>query len=103
MSNRIPVLRDVISTPYVRKSDTSKAAAEAIEPALNSLRGQVLARLRMVGEYGMTDEQIQHALNMDPSTERPRRIELWRAGLVKDSGKRRRTSKNRIAVVWVAI
>lgn len=102
MTERIPVLHDIISTPYVRHSDTSKSAAEAIEPKVGTLRRKVLDRIRLTGSYGVTDEQGWHALNMDQNTYRPRRIELWRAGLVKDSGKRRRTTKGRTAVVWVA-
>jgi len=88
--------------PYQAHSETSQAAAEAIEPDVATLRGQVLAHLRSCGVKGATDDEMQVALDMNPSTERPRRIELWRAGLVERSGRTRPTRSGRLAVVWVA-
>jgi hypothetical protein len=43
---------------------------------------------------------MQAELQMQGSTQRPRRVELVRAGLVVDSGLRRRTFAGRSAVVW---
>jgi len=54
-----------------------------------------------VGDYGWTDEELQIQLTWNPSTERPRRIELMDYGFVYDSGRTRRTHSNRKAVVWV--
>jgi hypothetical protein len=51
---------------------------------------------------GATDEEIQHELQMNPSTQRPRRIELVEAKLVLDSTMKRPTSSGRQAVVWIA-
>ena len=51
--------------------------------------------------YGMTDEEIQDALRMNPSTQRPRRVELVEGGWIVDSQRRRRTRARRDAVVWV--
>lgn len=82
--------------PYQRHSDTSKAAAVAIEPKAGSLRAKVLEHLRGC-ERGATDKEMQAALDMGGSTQRPRRIELVEAGLVRDSGVRRDRS-----TVWVA-
>jgi hypothetical protein len=48
---------------------------------------------------GMTDEEQQAALAMNPSTQRPRRIELVRRGLVVEAGTRK-TSSGRMAAVW---
>jgi hypothetical protein len=42
---------------------------------------------------------MQLALGMNPSTQRPRRIELERRGLVVKDGTRK-TSSGRMAVVW---
>ena len=81
--------------PYQRHSDTSKAAAERIEPKAGSLRAKVLAYLRVEGPS--TDKEIQAGLNMQGSTQRPRRIELVESGHVVDSGERRDRS-----TVWVA-
>ena len=92
---------DEPDAPYQRHSETSRAAAEAIEPDAATLRGQVLAFIRGRGSFGSTDEESQMGLRMNPSTERPRRIELWRAGWIKDSGRTRYTRSGRSAVVWV--
>ena len=87
--------------PYQPHSDTSREAAEAIEPDAATLRGQVLSYIRGQGNLGATDEEVQVALHMNPSTQRPRRIELWRGGFVRDSGQRRLTRSSRWATVWI--
>lgn len=96
---------DLFPLPYVRHSETSKAAAIAAEPNAGTQRARVLDCLR---EYtasvyvGLTDNEMQFILHMNPSTQRPRRVELVRAGLVVDSGKTRLTPSGKRAVVWVA-
>ncbi len=83
-------------------SSTSRAAAVAIKESAETLRAKVLEYLQMMGESGSTDEQAQEDLNMPGSTQRPRRVELVKAGLVIDSGRERKTRSGRLAVVWVA-
>lgn len=87
------------SAPYVRGSETSKKAAGAIQASSASLRVQVLAYL-LSRDEGATDQEIQQALDMRASTERPRRVELVEMGLVADSGRRRETDSGREATVW---
>jgi len=87
--------------PYQQHSDTSLAAAEAIQSSAATLRANVLGHIKRMGTMGATDEEIQHALNMQGNTERPRRRELEQAGLISDSGRRRQTLSARYAVVWV--
>jgi hypothetical protein len=87
--------------PAQRHSPTSVAAAEAIKPAASGDRVRIALWLRLCGEEGATDEEIQHGLQMNPSTQRPRRVELVRAGLVADSGRTRKTNSGCKAVVWV--
>lgn len=89
--------------PAQGHSTTSQVAAMEIEPRAGTLRGFVLAYLRGKGSTGATDEQIQEDLNMNPSTQRPRRIELVAADLVRDSGMTRTTRSGRGASVWLAI
>lgn len=84
-------------------SSTSRAAAESIEPAITTLRGIVLAFLRTEAPGGATDEEMQLGLGMGPSTQRPRRIELVRGGLVRATGVQRQTSSGRMAEVWTAV
>ena len=86
--------------PYQRHSDESREAAELIEPDAESLRGKVLAYIRKSG--GATDDEMQVALMMNPSTQRPRRVELWKADLVRPSGQKRPTRSGRWAMVWIA-
>lgn len=85
--------------PYVKGSETSEAAAKSIKT--DKGRAAVLAVLRQ-HPGGLTDEEIQGLTGLSPSTERPRRVELWRSGVLKDSGVRRPTSTGRYAVIWVA-
>lgn len=85
--------------PAQQHSRTSMQAADAMDRAtMNRLQ-------RLIYDYladrpdGATDEEIAHACGMNPSTERPRRIELWRRGLVIEAGVRKTASK-RNATVW---
>jgi hypothetical protein len=91
-----------MSVPYVAGSETSEAAAERIEPHVDSQRGQLLEILR-ANEGGLTDGEMQVMAALDPSSERPRRIELQRLGWVRDSGRRRLTRAGRKAVVWEVV
>jgi len=88
--------------PYQEHSETSFAAAEEIEPDVASLRGRVLAFLRERGDEGATDDEMQVGLHMNPSTQRPRRIELWHGNLVRRTDAKRPTRSGRSAHVWVA-
>jgi transcription initiation factor IIE alpha subunit len=85
--------------PAVNGSATSAKAADSLTPvALNAMQRRVL-ELLAVWPQGLTDEEMQQRLGMNPSTQRPRRIELMRRGLVAEAGTRRTTS-GRMAVVW---
>jgi transcription initiation factor IIE alpha subunit len=76
------------------------AAADSLDSeSLNSLQRSVLAFLRERGAHGATDEEIAAGLEMNPSTQRPRRIELVRRGLVVEAGTRK-TKSGRFATAW---
>src|SRR5215468_10935320 len=87
--------------PCQRHSPTSRAAALAVIPTLPRLRRLVLDTLTRAGPDGLTDEQGIALTGLSPSTYRPRRVELWRGGLVRDSGRTRRGPSGKQAVVWV--
>lgn len=87
------------TAPSVSGSATSRAAADEITPHLGRLQKLVLNVLAQAVE-GLTDEEIQLALGMDGSTERPRRVWLTQKGFVEDSGNKKRTRSGRLAVVW---
>lgn len=87
--------------PYQRHSITSYSAAKEIAGSGGTLRRKVFDHLWFRGSRGATDDEIQVNLHMNPSTQRPRRIELVDKGLVMDSGRTRLTRGRRSAVVWV--
>jgi len=89
--------------PAQRHSQPSIEAAARIEPSADTLRGVVLEYLRGYPNFGATDEEMQVGLEMNPSTQRPRRIELVRMGLVWDTGTTRQTLSGRKATVWRAV
>jgi hypothetical protein len=85
--------------PAVNGSLTSAQAADSLGPqTLNAMQRRVLAVLE-ANPQGLTDEEMQTRLGMNPSTQRPRRIELARRGLVVTCGIRR-TVSGRNADVW---
>ncbi len=88
------------SAPFQPHSEASREAAKSVEPSAASVRGRILWLLRRTGP--LTDEVIQFACALNPSTERPRRIELVRLGLVEDSGQTAPTKSGRKAVLWRA-
>jgi transcription initiation factor IIE alpha subunit len=85
--------------PSVNGSITSAKAADSLGPAtLNAMQRRVLELLEATPD-GLTDEEMARRLGMNPSTQRPRRIELARRGLVVTCGTRR-TASGRNADVW---
>ena len=77
------------------------ASAEAATRAAPRASGDRLRILRALAEHGpMTDEGLQTLLQMNPSTERPRRGELVDDGFVRDSGRTGRTHSGCRAVLW---
>ncbi|MCH7990505.1 MAG: hypothetical protein IID46_15295 [Planctomycetes bacterium] len=83
--------------------DTSRLAAETIEPRLNEVQTDVLDSFEMFGP--MTDEELQ-ALpwfeHRGDSTARGRRSELTRKPLelIEDSGERLKNSGGNSVIVW---
>lgn len=93
-----------MSLPYQPHSPESKEAAKLAETDAGTARARVLKIIRAFGVTGITDEGIQKALRMDPSTERPRRVELVKAGLVeKHPNLTSTTSRGRKAAMWRAV
>jgi hypothetical protein len=83
--------------------ETSQASAVAIKLRSGTQRAAVLLELfeaNACGRSGMCDEELQFALEMGASSERPRRVELVRMGYVEDSKVRARTTSGMEAVVW---
>jgi hypothetical protein len=91
---------DVGPAPCQAHSETSREAAAILQAGgrRHALREEVLGLLLREGP--MTDEEMQRKTGMNPSTQRPRRVELLRLGLVKATGETRRTASGRRAAVW---
>ena len=84
--------------PYQPHSVTSIEAAQSVIGRTSVPREAIYGLLR---RFQLTDEQIAERLKMNPSTERPRRIELAKAGRIHAVGEAM-TSSGRKAVVWAA-
>jgi hypothetical protein len=78
---------------------TSRAAARSLRSG--SARARVFEAI-CAAPNGLTDEEIQARLGMNPSTQRPRRVELVEDERIRDSGQRRPTASGSLAIVWVA-
>ncbi len=89
------------TTPFVRQSETSRQAAHRIADVAPTIKSQVLRFIESRGERGATDEEMQTTLQLDPSTQRPRRRELQLAGVIRNSGDFRKTKSGRLATVWI--
>lgn len=90
-----------VSPKYIRGSETSRAAVEQLTNP-NTKRAAVLRFIESRGRVGATDDEIQIGLGMSPSTERPRRIELFEARRICRTGNVRRTRTGRLAAVYMA-
>lgn len=87
--------------PAVRGSATSEAAGRRIDPIAVGLRARVYQAIQDAGAEGATDHELEVRTGIGGSTCRPRRIELQRLGLIRDSGTTRPTPSGRVATVWV--
>jgi hypothetical protein len=83
---------------FVKHSATSYAAAVENAAHAGTERRRVFDEIYRC--HGATDHELQKNLAMNPSTQRPRRVELVNFGLVRDSGRKRLTPSGRWAVVW---
>lgn len=85
---------------YAAGSDTSQAAAGLASPVQYSVRQQIIKQLAYLGELGLTDDQMEKRLGRPHQTVSSARNWLVEAGWVRDSGQRRKTRSDRMAVVW---
>jgi Asp-tRNA(Asn)/Glu-tRNA(Gln) amidotransferase A subunit family amidase len=89
-------------TPGYAPRDTSKEAAQRIEPETGKLRLGVLSELQVRGSTGATCDELEQALHLSHQTASARVREMSLKGTVKDSGQRRLTRSGRRAIVWQA-
>lgn len=89
-----------IEADYPSTRITRAAAEREIAPHASTLREDVFKTIAAFGP--ICDERIARVLNMNPSTERPRRLELEKAGRIMASGTTR-TASGRKAVTFVVV
>lgn len=94
---------DLFKYPHVpghRDTDTSREAAEAVQPRSATLRGECLALFRRCNNW--TADEMAYWLDESILAIRPRITELNKMGLIKDTGERRPNASGRRAIVWKA-
>jgi transcription initiation factor IIE alpha subunit len=91
------------SLPFQTHSETSADAARSMEAKAPNLRHVVYMEIYRTTLFGggLTDEEIVQRTGLNPSTVRPRRIELLRDKRIVAAGKRP-TASGRLAMVWAA-
>jgi hypothetical protein len=89
--------------PGARDTDTSREAADAMQPHAARLQGMVLDAISDAGATGLTSEECAARLNLNPAAAQPRTTELRKLGRIKDSGARRRNRSGKNAIVWTAL
>ena len=99
----LPLFRPKPAPQFQHGSETSRQAAVAIRSISATLRERVADVIARQGDYGCTDGEGCDRSGINPSTWRPRRIELLEAGRIRDSGRTRTTSSGRQSTVWVAV
>jgi hypothetical protein len=97
---RLPLATGRGTAPYASGSETSQAAAVAIQRHMKPQQVRLL-RWLLTQERGATDQEMEDGLGWGGSTVRPRRGELEGMGLIYPHGKRL-TRSGREAVVWHA-
>ena len=85
--------------PYVRGSDTSKAAADHMRRHVETIRAAVL---HFIQEGAATCDEVEEGLTLSHQTASARLRDLVLMGKIKDSGARRPTRSGRAARVYVA-
>ncbi len=82
-------------------TDTSMMAAEEIKPHLGRLQSEVYSYIVKQEVSGATCHEIAQMLNLSLQSATPRVYELRLKGKVRDSGHRRLTPTQRLAIVWI--
>lgn len=94
---------DVHKMHHKNAVDTEVEAAQKVAPKAPILRMKVLQYLQSRGQLGATGEQVANEIDEWIYSVKPRITELVRLGLVVDSNRRYKNSRNRNEVVWVAV
>ena len=88
--------------PAANWTKTSRAAAHAIREGAQLQRQRVLAFIVDEGDRGATNDELVAQLGVLLQSTCGRANELWKAGLIRDSGRTRPTRTGHAGKVWVA-
>lgn len=88
------------SVPFSNPT-TSKAAADAARPFAGRLAAEVLEFVR--GKGGATCDEVEQEMGLVHQTASARIRELALRGEIEDSGRKRPTRSQRMAIVWQAV
>lgn len=89
-----------MSYPYSNDT-TSFDTAQSNETKRLSQRQCVYDLIRQAGLEGCTDDELMARTGLRGSSLHPRRWQLAKDGIIKDSGRTRPTSSGMDAIVWV--
>lgn len=87
--------------PWAYPVDTSMEAADHIEPRAPLLRDRVLASVEAAGRDGATVVETANREGLDRMSIQPRFTELYLAGKITDSKRRRKNPSGVNAIVWI--
>ena len=100
----IDALREcAVAEPPSSGPETSAAAARRKRASATECREQVREVIRAAGPGGITDEGICQRLCWSGNSVRPRRWELVRLGLVRDTGRTERAASGCRAILWASV
>lgn len=87
--------------PGARRRDTSQQAAEAVAEKAPTLQARCLGALRDADDIGgLTADEVAARLGLHVLTIRPRITELNKLMKIRDTGRRRRNTSGKRAIVW---
>lgn len=92
-----------MSLPYVKDSETSRAAAIAMADAMNGTRRKVHAFMVKMGDYGCTQQEAFKALGIPWNSISPRFGELEDDGFAYKKGETRLTDSGLEAEVYIGV
>ena len=91
--------RTAVFSETITTAETSRMAAESVRNK-DTQRARILRLIEQYSPGGITDDGLQELTYFDGNTERPRRGELVKMGLIEPADKLGTTRTGRKAVAW---
>jgi len=82
---------------------TSEVAAKMLAARTPNQRARIYRAISASGAHGLTDDEGETQLGIFAASYSPRRGELVKLGLIRDTGNRRLTQRGCPAAVWVVV